>query len=281
MARYRTWRVSCSASRPAAPMSASVISSANANIHSHLGRPNDPNHQPRHHQRHDQQSYFYRQQRGAHFLCPSQGEPDPLQRHDLGWERRQRRRDCEPGNLGGLQCCVWRELGRRGGRRKRNGRRRAERQRVQRHGRNPRPPGAPIYSTGTLTILNSIFTNNSATGGAGGNGGQGEVNGFFSGNGGDGGSGGAGYGGAIYCTGASNYIATTGFENNTCTGGVGGSPWQFSAQPNCPWNQTGNGGVGAAGFGGAIFSAGNITVNDCFIYANTHHSRWLGRCAVF
>jgi hypothetical protein len=140
--------------------------------------------------------------------------------------------------------------------------------------------GGAIYNAGTLTVIDSQFTNNQARGGAGGLGGAGGAGGqggtgglgrgfqgdnpaSAAGNGADAGSGGAaglgglagdGRGGAIYnATGAHLTVQRTTFTANIAGGGDGGG-----SQPG------GNGGTGGNGLGnqglnngGQLGSAGN------------------------
>ena len=82
--------------------------------------------------------------------------------------------------------------------------------------------GGAIYNLGGLTIYNSSFFTNSATGGSGGSGGNGGDGTFQGGNGGNGGAGGLGYGGAIYNLGTLRLTNCT-FSGNTVSGGTGGS----------------------------------------------------------
>ncbi|AMV41026.1 hypothetical protein VT85_26560 (plasmid) [Planctomyces sp. SH-PL62] len=87
--------------------------------------------------------------------------------------------------------------------------------------------GGAIYNDGSLTVLNSTFTGNSAEGGAGGSGG---------------GAGGDGMGGAIFHEGSDDfrrsvYIINSTFTGNSAIGGSGGS-----------------GGTAGKGLGGALFN---------------------------
>lgn len=109
--------------------------------------------------------------------------------------------------------------------------------------------GGGIYATGATTITGGRFAGNSAVGGAGGLG---------NGTGSTGGAGGAGQGGAIFISGAGQLTATSAtFANNTANGGTGG------------FDQGGTGdGSSSAGVGGAINSAGTLTLNGVTVTSN-------------
>lgn len=81
--------------------------------------------------------------------------------------------------------------------------------------------GGAIYSTGNLSVTNSTFYLNSATGGNGGVGGAGG-SGSFGEDGGRGGDGGVASGGAVEATALSTIIHAT-FSNNSLTGGTAGT----------------------------------------------------------
>ncbi len=100
--------------------------------------------------------------------------------------------------------------------------------------------GGGVYSTGTLTITNSTFIGNTATGGAGGPGIWG-------------GAGGPAWGGGIYAVGGA--ITNSTFSGNMATGGPGGSGW------------FGRGSQGS-GLGGGVFNAAGTLALKNSIVAN-------------
>lgn len=101
--------------------------------------------------------------------------------------------------------------------------------------------GGAVYNTGTLTVVNSIFEGDSATGGAGGYGGA-------PGTAGSGGEGGAG---GWTCTVPNSGAASCASVSNSGNGGGTGDP-----------GVGGSGGHGGAGLGGAIFNGGEMTATN-------------------
>jgi hypothetical protein len=162
--------------------------------------------------------------------------------------------------------------------------------------------GGGIYNdvTGTLTVSQSTFSNNSANGGSGGNGGDGGtgtngfpasqpiqlINGQDGGNGGDGGSAGPGYGGSIYnagiltlnqntISGSSVHGGGGGFGGHGGKGGMGLNQTPF---PVFGTDVVGRGGVGGdgggaanggPGNGGGIYSVGMLTFNQNTLSGNS------------
>jgi hypothetical protein len=98
--------------------------------------------------------------------------------------------------------------------------------------------GAAFQGSGSLTITNSLFALNQALGGRG--------NGLISG-----GSGSPAYGGALAASGGSLTIDHSQFFVNTAKGGDAGFD-----------------GSGASGFGGAVYSAAMLTVQDSSFFGN-------------
>jgi len=122
--------------------------------------------------------------------------------------------------------------------------------------------GAIFNHSGTVTITQSTFTGNTATGGDGGNG---LTDGGMSGTGGDGGGGGAGAGGAIFTYGGTLALTNSTLSGNTATGGAGGNAGCRTDGGTCGYN--GNGG---AGLGGGLFSRNStVTVVNDTIVDNT------------
>lgn len=101
--------------------------------------------------------------------------------------------------------------------------------------------GSAIESTGTLTVVNSTFTQNTATGGHGGNGGNGG-SGSSLGQAGAAGGGGVG-GGAIATAGGSAIIANITVASNTGVAGAVGTAGTGSGTPTSPTPGIGAGGV--------------------------------------
>lgn len=114
--------------------------------------------------------------------------------------------------------------------------------------------GGAIYNLGDLTIRESRFFTNNATGGNGGDGGDGGSGSFQRGSGGSGGNGGSAIGGAIFNLGTMLVEDST-FEGNLATGGNGGKGGllgggQISGSP-------GKGGMGAMALGAGIYTEHN------------------------
>ncbi len=130
--------------------------------------------------------------------------------------------------------------------------------------------GGAIYNLGSLTIYNSSFFTNRATGGNGGNGGAGGYGSFQGGNGGNGGAGGVGYGGAIYNNLGTLRLTNCVFSGNTVSGGSGGSAGIGGAGPFA--GSAGLGSAGAPGSGAAVYSAQNLTANNCTFSLNAAQS---------
>ncbi len=105
--------------------------------------------------------------------------------------------------------------------------------------------GGAIYNSGTFTASNTLFTANSAHGGAGVSPGGGIDNGGP-------GGGGAGMGGAIFNDGPSLTLVGCAFTQNTAAGGNGGDGSAFGTTTN----PGGNGGGPNAGAGGAVGNPG-------------------------
>ncbi len=121
--------------------------------------------------------------------------------------------------------------------------------------------GGAIYSTGSVTLMDCTFENNSATGGAGGSGGAGGAS-AFPGLPGDGKAGGEGSGGAIYSTFRLSVDATT-FSSNRARSGN-------SAAAGADSTDNGNNGTrGTDSLGGAICSMGNSALTNSTFFSNT------------
>jgi hypothetical protein len=123
---------------------------------------------------------------------------------------------------------------------------------------------------GTVTLLNSIVTTNSASGGTGGNGGNG-ANTTASlargGNGGNGAAGGAAFGGAIYHAGDFLLISNCTFSGNSVLGGNAGTGGAFGTgfSPGLE----GSGGAGAQGSGAVVYNT-NAFLERTFIDEETN-----------
>lgn len=130
--------------------------------------------------------------------------------------------------------------------------------------------GGAISNLGTLTVTGSLFSGNTAFGGAGGGGGNGG-NGINSiaGAGGNGGKGGLGTGGAITNSGIASVTNSTFTAGNATgnAGGNGGNP----GTGTFGGNQGGLGASGGTGTGGAIANtaSGTITVTNSTLTANS------------
>jgi hypothetical protein len=128
------------------------------------------------------------------------------------------------------------------------------------NGRNGAPGwpalGGAIYNLGNLALLNCVFTNNSAIGGAGGQGGVGGAgnapDGYSGGNGGAGAAGGTACGGAVYTAGLGTILASNcTFAANIVTGGAGGQGGAGGAGAYS--GLAGSGGAGGTASGGGIY----------------------------
>ncbi len=168
--------------------------------------------------------------------------------------------------------------------------------------------GGAVYNAAgaTLTVSETVFSGDDATGGAGGNagaggaGGKGGCGGFGGAagggsgadgadgaNGGAGGPGSDGEGGAIYNAGTLTIENGTQFSSDSATGGDGGSGGSGGNGGNGEDNgilaahgtpgrtgdggHAGDGGEGAgagAGAGGAIYNAGTLTVQSGVVFAS-------------
>jgi hypothetical protein len=129
--------------------------------------------------------------------------------------------------------------------------------------------GGAIYNLGSLTIWNSSFLTNNATGGSGGSGGKGGNGSIQGGNGGNGGAGALGYGGAIYNLGTLVLTNCT-LSGNTASGGNAGSG---GAAGIGPWaGDAGRGAAGASGNGAAIYSVQSLTAVNCTFSGNAAQS---------
>lgn len=125
--------------------------------------------------------------------------------------------------------------------------------------------GGAVYSTGRLSITNSTFFGNVATGGNGGAGGAGGTGGF-GGNGGEGGDGGTGSGAAVESTGPTTIIHCT-FSDNESAGGNGGA-----GGTGAGLGETGPEGTAGGALGGAVHGAGAEVVLANSILAHSSPS---------
>ena len=129
--------------------------------------------------------------------------------------------------------------------------------------------GGAIYNLGSLSVWNSSFLTNRASGGSGGDGGNGGDGTYQGGNGGSGGAGALGYGGAIYNLGTL-WLTNCTFTGNTASGGGGGSGGAKGT--GAFEGNAGRGGAGAPGSGAAVYSAQSLTAIDCTFSANAAQS---------
>jgi hypothetical protein len=127
--------------------------------------------------------------------------------------------------------------------------------------------GGAIYSTGSLSIYYSVLGTNSAYGGDGGQGGAGGGSPLFGGNGGNGGSGGSALGAAIFSSGSNNVFYFDEFIDNQCIAGNGGNGGAAGSGSFDAGN-SGQGGTGGSAVGGALYIAGNMSMNGCLFYFN-------------
>jgi hypothetical protein len=121
--------------------------------------------------------------------------------------------------------------------------------------------GGAVYNLANATVVNCLFSGNTATGGNGGAGGAGGTgnNAGFAGNG---GAGGIGYGGAFY-NGQNLTLSDSTFSTNSAVAGN-------SATAGTGGNGTGNNGSkGADASGGALFNAWWGVATNCTFYTNT------------
>ncbi len=126
-----------------------------------------------------------------------------------------------------------------------------------------------VVASGSLTVINCIFTGNSATGGTGGDGGSGaNGTGNQGGSGGKGGGGGSAGGGAISTSGTAVIRGTT-FVGNSATGGAGGNGGHGGNAWTAPGGKGGNAGAGASGSGGALQNTGALTAINTTFTANS------------
>jgi hypothetical protein len=121
------------------------------------------------------------------------------------------------------------------------------------NGANPggNADGGGIYSVGTLTVTNSTFHANAATGGDGG-----DAFGSTCLGGHNAGDGGGARGGAIFADGGSLIVNTATFASNSAIGGDGGDGGQTNGGLNCGMH-----GAGGLAHGGAIANNNAATVN--------------------
>jgi hypothetical protein len=120
--------------------------------------------------------------------------------------------------------------------------------------------GGAIYNLANATIINCLFSGNTATGGNGGAGGAGGT-GRNAGLPGNGGQGGIGYGGAFY-NGLNLTLTGSTFATNSARGGN-------SAAAGVQGNGTGSSGLrGADASGGALFSSSWAVVTNCTFFTN-------------
>jgi len=119
--------------------------------------------------------------------------------------------------------------------------------------------GGAVFNSGTLVLIESIFSGNSTTGGDGAAGGVSGA-GIWSGRGGEGSAGGLAGGGAVYNTGT---LTATGcsFDNNAVVGGGG-------AAGGTEDRREGNGASGGDAWGGAILNLGDARFVNCTFYAD-------------
>lgn len=140
--------------------------------------------------------------------------------------------------------------------------------------------GGAIYvgANANLVLERCTFSGNSAKGAAGASGGDGADN--DSGNGGnghDGKPGQEGLGGAIFSLGSlvirqSSFITNSAVGGNGGAGGNGGDAGSADGETGEGWYIAGSGGSGAAGApaaGGAIYSAGSISLEDSTFSQNS------------
>jgi hypothetical protein len=122
--------------------------------------------------------------------------------------------------------------------------------------------GGAIYNSGTISVEDCSFDNNTATGGSGGTGGAGGA-GPYSGLTGAGGAAASGSGAALYSTQiASSIINRCTFSGNSGTGGNGAKGGTLSS------NFGSNGARGGDSSGGAICNLGTEAVTNCTFFAN-------------
>jgi len=126
--------------------------------------------------------------------------------------------------------------------------------------------GGGIYNQGGVVALQrtTVF-GNAASGSNGGIGGDGGDGSQFGGNGGRGGSGAEGFGGGIYNLGTVS-VTNCIFQFNFAAGGDGGAGGVggIGSFPGV----AGDGGRGAAAFGGGIYNLGTLTVNNSTFLTN-------------
>lgn len=121
--------------------------------------------------------------------------------------------------------------------------------------------GGAVYNRANATVVNCLFSGNTATGGAGGSGGAGGT-GHNAGYSGNGAAGGLGSGGAFYNALNLTVIDST-FATNSAHGGN-------SAAAGLQNNGTGRTGPkGADGSGGALFNGWWAVATNCTFYTNT------------
>lgn len=122
--------------------------------------------------------------------------------------------------------------------------------------------GGAVYNLANATIVNCLFSGNTATGGNGGTGGTGGT-GRNAGFAGSGGSGGIGYGGAFYNAQNLTLSGST-FSTNSARGG------NSATAGTAAGNGTGlNGAKGADASGGALFNSWWAVATNCTFYTNT------------
>ncbi len=127
--------------------------------------------------------------------------------------------------------------------------------------------GGAIYSTGTLIVAYTTFSNNVVTAGSGGSGGAGSGSSFlFGGNGGAGGNGGSAFGGAITAYGTNTFFETQ-FIQNQCVAGSGGAGGAGGSQRIS--GNSGSGGAGGGAGGGGLYVSGELLMTNCLFFTNT------------
>lgn len=155
--------------------------------------------------------------------------------------------------------------------------------------------GGGIYNTGTLTVSNSLLTDNTAIGGRGGDGGNGGrggrefLAGYSGGDGGTGGVGGIGRGGGIFnAVGGEVAITDSTVVDNVASGGNGGLGGDGNeggggltiSFPGAG-GDGGDGGNGGDGHGGGVWSAGTLNVSESLFLGNLAKAGPVGSSGFF
>jgi hypothetical protein len=138
-------------------------------------------------------------------------------------------------------------------------------------GGNDTNGGALYISQGAVVLLtNCTLASNQAVGDGGVSGTDGSSGGIDGGNGGNGTAGGSAFGGAIYNLGSLTALNCQ-FLTNSAVGGSGGDGGG-GGDGNSTLSEGGNGGHGgngAPGDGGAIYSAGSLSLSNCTFFGNS------------